>query len=91
MKHNIPGFGQENKDTVIHDSGLSPGGQILPEMLSQRQDICPFALMERALAKPAKLTHARISPTFGVSYGLIKQGWFAKMQAVYLGIPMFRC
>ena len=34
-----------------------------------------------------KLTHALIGPTFGMSYGLIKQKWFAKMQAAYLGIP----
>ena len=34
-----------------------------------------------------KLTHGLIEPTFGMSYGLIKQKWFAKMQADYLGIP----
>ena len=28
-----------------------------------------------------------IEPAFGMSYGLIKQKWFAKMQADYLGIP----
>ena len=34
-----------------------------------------------------KLTAALIGPTFGMSYGLIKQKWFAKLQAEYLGIP----
>ena len=34
-----------------------------------------------------ELTHALIGPTFGMSYGLIKQKWFAKLQADYLGIP----
>ena len=34
-----------------------------------------------------KLTHALIEPTFGMSYGLIKQKWFAKLQADFLGIP----
>ena len=67
--------------------GLSLGGQIALEMLSQRPDICRFALIESALAKPSKLTAALIGPTFGMSYGLIKQRWFAKMQADYLGIP----
>ena len=67
--------------------GLSLGGQVALEMLSQRPDICQFALIESALVKPSKLTAALIGPTFGMSYGLIKQRWFAKMQADYLGIP----
>ena len=56
-------------------------------MLTQRPDICRFALLESTLVKPSKLTYALIKPTFGMSYGLIKQMWFAKMQAAYLGIP----
>ena len=67
--------------------GLSLGGQIALEMLSQRPDICRYALIESALVKPSKLTAALIDLTFGMSYGLIKQRWFAKMQADYLGIP----
>ncbi|MBO5952516.1 MAG: alpha/beta hydrolase [Oscillospiraceae bacterium] len=67
--------------------GLSLGGQITVEMLTQRPDICRFALIESALVKPMKLTHLLIKPTFGMSYGLIKQKWFAKMQAACLGIP----
>ena len=66
--------------------GLSLGGQIAVEMLTQRSDICRFALLESVLVKPSKLTHALIKPTFGMSYGLIKQKWFAKLQAAYLGI-----
>ena len=72
---------------VLALGGLSLGGQIAVEMLTQRPDICRFALIESALVKPMKLTHALIKPTFGISYGLIKQKWFAKMQAAYLGIP----
>ena len=67
--------------------GLSLGGQVALEMLSQRPDICRYALIESALVKPSQLTAALIGPTFGISYGLIKQRWFAKMQAAYLGIP----
>ena len=73
--------------SVYAVGGLSLGGQIAVEMLTQRSDICRFALLESALVKPSKLTHALIKPTFGMSYGLIKQKWFAKMQAAYLGIP----
>ena len=72
---------------VLAIGGLSLGGQIAVEMLSQRKDICQYALLESALVKPMKLTYALIEPTFGMSYGLIKQKWFAKMQADYLGIP----
>ena len=67
--------------------GLSLGGQVALEMLSQRPDICRYALIESALVKPSKLTATLIGPTFGMSYGLIKQRWFAKIQADYLGIP----
>ena len=72
---------------VLAIAGLSLGGQIAAEMLSQRQDICQYALIESALVKPMKLTSALIEPTFGMSYELIKQKWFAKLQADYLGIP----
>ena len=67
--------------------GLSLGGQVALEMLTQRPDICRFALIESALVKPSKLTAAMIGPAFGMSYGLIRQRWFAKLQAAYLGIP----
>ena len=72
---------------ILALGGLSLGGQIAVEMLSQRKDICRYALLESALVKPMKLTAALIGPTFGMSYGLIKQKWFAKTQAEYLGIP----
>ena len=72
---------------VLALGGLSLGGQIAVEMLTQRSDICRFALLESVLVKPSKLTHALIKPTFCMSYGLIKQKWFAKLQAAYLGIP----
>ena len=72
---------------VLLLGGLSLGGQIAVEMLSQRKDICRYALIESALVKPSKLTAAMIAPTFGMSYGLVRQKWFAKLQADYLGIP----
>jgi pimeloyl-ACP methyl ester carboxylesterase len=72
---------------VMAIGGLSLGGQIAVEMLSRRSDICRYALIESALVRPMKLTHALIGPTFGMSYGLISQKWFARLQADYLGIP----
>ena len=72
---------------ILAIGGLSLGGQIAVEMLSQRKDICQYAFIESALVKPMKLTYALIGPAFSMSYGLIKQKWFAKLQADYLGIP----
>ena len=72
---------------VLAIGGLSLGGQIAVEMLSQRKTICQYALIESVLVKPTKLTAALIGPTFGMSYVLIKQKWFAKLQADFLGIP----
>ncbi len=72
---------------VLAIGGLSLGGQIVVEMLSQRKNICQYALLESALVKPMKLTAALIGPAFGMSYGLVKQKWFSKLQADFLGIP----
>ena len=85
----IKEYGRQNTEVVmlLHGGGLSLGGQIAVEMLSQRPDICRYALIDSALVKPMKLTHALIEPTFGMSYGLIKQKWFAKLQAGFLGVP----
>ena len=72
---------------VLAIGGLSLGGQIAVEMLSRRPDICGYTLIESALVRPMKLTAALIPPAFGMSYRLIGQRWFAKLQADYLGIP----
>lgn len=71
----------ENFDgTILAIGGLSLGGQVLVEMLSQRSNICRFAIIESALVVPMSLTAALITPTFGISYGLIKKKWFSEMQ-----------
>lgn len=63
---------------ILAIGGLSLGGQILVEMLSQRSDICRFAVIESALVVPMSLTAALIAPTFGISYGLIKKNGFLR-------------
>ena len=65
---------------VLLIGGLSLGGQIALEILSQKQDVCRFALIESALVIPSKLTHAMIKPAFGSCYGLIRHRWFARLQ-----------
>ncbi|MBQ3272627.1 MAG: alpha/beta hydrolase [Solobacterium sp.] len=65
---------------VLLIGGLSLGGQILLELLSQRGDICSHALVESAAVIPSKLTNALIAPAFGSSYGLISNRSFARLQ-----------
>ena len=60
--------------------GLSLGGQILLEILSRKEDICDYAIVESALAIPMKATYKMIRPTFSMSYGLISKKWFSQMQ-----------
>ena len=60
--------------------GLSLGGQVLLEMLSRRKDICRSALVESAMAVPAAMTDALIGPTLALSYGLIRNERFARLQ-----------
>ena len=66
--------------SVLLIGGLSLGGQVLLEMLSQRSNLCSCALIESAAVIPSKLTNALIAPAFGASYGLIRNRSFAKMQ-----------
>ena len=66
--------------SVLLLGGLSLGGQIVLEILSQRKNICQYALIESALVVPSKFTYAMINPAFGSCYGLIKYRWFSKLQ-----------
>lgn len=66
--------------SVVLMGGLSLGGQILVEILSQRSDICKAAVIESALLIPMRLTHFLVKPMMEISYGLIKKAWFAKLQ-----------
>ena len=65
---------------VLAIGGLSLGGQILVEMLSQRNNICKYAVIESALVIPMRLTNVLIGPMIKMSYGLIKKKWFANAQ-----------
>lgn len=67
--------------------GLSLGGQVLIGILSQRENICEYALIESALTVPMPITYKLIKPTFGMSYGLIKKEWFSKLQFRSLKMP----
>jgi len=66
---------------VFAIGGLSIGAQIAAEVLSVREDIAEFAILESALVYPIKGTTTLTIPTYKLFYGLIKQRWFSKMQA----------
>ena len=66
--------------SVLMIGGLSLGGQILLEILSQRKNICKYAIVESALVIPSKFIYYMIKPAFGSCYGLIKYKWFSKLQ-----------
>jgi len=66
--------------SVLLIGGLSLGAQVLLEILSQRTDICRYAVAESASVIPSKITNALIGPSIALSYGLIKKRWFAKQQ-----------
>lgn len=66
--------------SVLLLGGLSLGAQIVLEMLSQKKDICQYAIVESAAVIPSGLTKALITPAFGSAYGLIKNRAFAKAQ-----------
>ena len=77
----IIGYIDENfGGRVSFIGGLSLGGQVLLEMLSQRGNICGTAFVESASVVPSKLMAAMLPPSVGASYGLIKKQWFARAQ-----------
>ncbi len=71
---------EELTGSVLLIGGLSLGGQVLLEMLSKQKNLCSYALVESASVIPSKLTNMLVAPTFGCSYGLIKNRFFSKFQ-----------
>ena len=60
--------------------GLSLGAQILLDILSKRDNICEYAIIESALVCPMKMTNRLIELLINMSYGLINKKWFSKFQ-----------
>lgn len=67
-------------------AGLSIGAQIVTEVLSLRNDITEYAVIESALVLPIKGLSMMV-PLNKMSYGLIKRRWFSKLQAKSLFVP----
>ena len=60
--------------------GLSLGAQILLDILSKRDNICEYTIIESALVCPMKMTNKLIKSSINVSYGLINKKWFSRLQ-----------
>ncbi len=67
--------------------GLSIGAQIVTEVLSIRESIADYAILESALVYPIKGTAFLTVPAYKLFYGLIKYRWFARLQAKTLCVP----
>lgn len=79
--------------SVFLIGGLSLGGQILLDILSQRSNICKYAIIESAMVIPSKPIHSMIKPVVESCYGLIRRKWFAGLQFKSLKIKsdLFDC
>ena len=60
--------------------GLSLGAQILLDILSKRDNICEYAIIESALVCQMKMITRLIKSSINMSYGLINKKWFSKLQ-----------
>lgn len=60
--------------------GLSLGAQILLDILSKRDNICEYTIIESALVYPMKMTNKVIESSINMSYRLISKKWFSRLQ-----------
>ncbi len=75
------------KGKVYAIGGLSIGAQIVTEVLSLREDIAEYAIIESALVYSIKGAALMTIPAYKLFYGLIKIRWFSKLQAKTLFVP----
>lgn len=67
-------------------TGLSIGAQIVIEALMRRPNLAKKAVIESGLILPMKSVAQMVPSSMKMSYPLIKQRWFAKLQAKSLFI-----
>jgi pimeloyl-ACP methyl ester carboxylesterase len=67
--------------------GLSLGAQIVVEILSCRDDIAHYAIIESALVLPLPYLSLLVPITYKLCYGLMKKKWFSRLQAKTLFVP----
>lgn len=78
----------ESHSGAVHAiCGLSLGAQIVIDVLSIRDNICSFAIIESALTIPMKFARFFMIPMFSFFYPLIKVKWYSQFQAKFLFLP----
>lgn len=77
----------EYNGKVYAIAGLSIGAQIVTEVLSVKNDIANYAIIESALVYPIKGVASMTVPAYKLFYGLINKRWFSKLQAKTLFVP----
>lgn len=77
----------QHNGKVYAIGGLSIGAQIVTEVLTLRNEIADYAIIESALVYPIKGTAFMTVPTYKLVYSLIKNRWFSKLQAKTLCVP----
>ena len=80
-----------HKGKVFALGGLSIGAQISIEAVSQNKTIAEYIILESVLVLPIKGTKLLTIPAIRLSYGLLKNKWFSKMQAktLFVSTNMF--
>ncbi|MGG4266242.1 alpha/beta fold hydrolase [Peribacillus simplex] len=66
--------------------GFSLGSQVLIQMLSMKPDLIDFAIINSALVRPITYVKKLIQPSIRLSFPLIKNRWFSKLQAKTLNV-----
>ena len=66
--------------SVTAIGGLSLGGQVLLEILAMRGDICRYALVESACVIPSPLACALTGPALAMSWPLVRNRRFSRLQ-----------
>ncbi|MHA6260115.1 alpha/beta fold hydrolase [Sporosarcina sp. CAU 1771] len=76
---------------VITVVGFSLGAQVLIQMVSTKPDLVDYAFINSALVRPTRIGRVFINPLVNMSYPLIKNRTFSKLQAktLYLGKEHF--
>lgn len=71
--------------------GFSLGSQVIIQLLSMKPDLIDFAIINSASVRPISYAKKLIKPTITLTFPLIKNRWFSKLQAktLYLGEDYF--
>jgi len=74
----------DGKEVIV--IGFSLGAQVLIDLLSKNSNLIDYAMINSALVKPMKWGRKMIAPTIRLSYPLVKNRYFSKLQAKTLYI-----